>query len=403
MRRRSLIPPAVVMVLAAALVASCDSQRRVRNIVRTDLFSLGYGVAENQVALASGGEERFDIVMREGIFHILNGTGRKVMKLSSYGDLLALLYDPTVFPEPNLVKTDTQGVAGTSTAQGRYAARVAFRSPGRIAVDSSQTIYVADRMSAMARVYDRQTGSWCDGYVRRFGAQGRELPFLGQEGPGGTPFPTVLSIDVMVDDTLTVVAASETVVLVYHFAKAGNLLSVLRLARDSLPIPESLQKATAATPSRRVHASIDSVLGTSRGADFGIALKIDYYREDFTAGSEVSAGTEYVGSWIYGLDGQSGAEKTMVSLSPVDNGMDIPQLVGVSDGVFYLLYGGRDYGVESYMLQLTDSKGKVQSRYRIEFPEGAREVISLKVSANGQVYAILGASDSIKVVWWDYR
>ncbi|MCE1195399.1 hypothetical protein LWX53_02735, partial [bacterium] len=256
MRRSLLVPGAAVLALAVALAASCGSPRRVRNIVRTDLFSLSYGVAENQVALASGGEERFDVVMREGIFHILDGTGRKVMKLSSYGDLLALLYDPTVSPEPRLARAGAEGAGEAPAAQGRYAAPVSFRSPGRLAVDSSQTIYVADRMDAAARTYDRQTDSWCDGCVRRFGAQGAELPPLGQEGPGGTPFPTILSVDAMENDTLAVVSASESVVLVHHFGKAGNLLSVLRLARDSLPLPETLAPKGAAPSSRGIHASI---------------------------------------------------------------------------------------------------------------------------------------------------
>ena len=394
---------AAAMLLAAVLLASCGPSRRVRNIVRTDLFSLSYGVAENQAALASGGAERFDVVMREGIFHILNGTGRKVMKLSSYGDLLALLYDPAVSPEPRLDKTDAQRAEGAQAAQGRYAAPVSFLAPSRIAVDSAQTIYVADRMAPSARVFDQQTGSWCDGSVRRFGTQGAELAPLGQEGPGGTPFPTILSVDAMENETLSILSASESFVLVYHFGKAGNLLSVLRLARESLPVPESLGGTSAAKPGKRIHANIDGIQATSQGADFEVALKLDYYREGLSAGGEVSTGIEYVGSWIYRLDGQSGAEKGRIALAPGGGDADIPQLIGISGGVYYFLYGGEDRGAESLMLQLTDEMGKAQARYRMELPDGTREVMALKVSAKGQVYALLGAGDAIKAVWWDYH
>ena len=403
MRPSMLFAGAALLAMAALPLASCGSSRRVRNIVRTDLFSINYGVAEDQAALASGGEERFDVVMREGIFHILNGTGRKVMKLSSYGDLLALLYDPAVSPEPRLDKADAQRAPGASAAQGRYAAPVNFLSPSRIAVDSAQTIYVADRMAASARVFDQQTGSWCDSSVRRFGTQGSELPPLGQEGPGGTPFPSILSVDVMENDSLAIVSASETLVLIYHFGKAGNLLSVLRLARDSLPVPEALGGTSAAKPGRRIHANIEGIQAASQGADFEVSLKMDYYREDLAAGGEVSSGTEYVGSWIYRLDGQSGAEKGSVAIAPGGADVDIPRLIGISGGLYYLLSGGRDLGADSSMLQLTDAAGKAQARYRMEFPEGTREVMALKVSAKGQVYALLGTSDAIKVVWWDYH
>lgn len=403
MRRSMLVAGAAFLAMAALTLASCGSSRRVRNIVRTDLFSIDYGVAEDQAALASGGEERFDAVMREGIFHILNGTGRKVMKLSSYGDLLALLYDPAVSPEPRLGKADARPAPGTSAAQGRYAAPVNFLSPSRIAVDSAQTIYVADRMAASARVFDQQTGSWCDSSVRRFGAQGAELPPLGQEGPGGTPFPSILSVDVMENDSLAIVSASETLVLIYHFNKAGNLLSVLRLARDSLPVPEALGGTSAAEPGGKIHANIEGIQAASRGADFEVSLKMDYYREDLAAGGAVSTGTEYVGSWIYRLDGQSGAEKGSVAIAPGGADVDIPQLIGISGGLYYLISGGNDLGAGSAMLQLTDASGKAQARYRMEFPAGTREAISLKVSAKGQIYALLGGSDAIKVVWWDYH
>lgn len=394
---------AAALLLAAILLASCSPSRRVRNIVRTDLFSLSYGVAEDQAALASAGDERFDVVMREGIFHILNGTGRKVMKLSSYGDLLALLYDPAVSPAPRLDKAEAQRAEGAQSAQGRYAAPVSFLAPNRIAVDAAQTIYVADRMAADARVFDQQAGTWCDGSVRRFGAQGAELAPLGQEGPGGTPFPTILSVDAMENETLSILSASESVILVHHFGKAGNLLSVLRLARDSLPVPESLGGTSAAKPGKRIHASIDGIQATSVGADFEVALKLDYYSEDLSAGGKVSTGTEYVGSWIFWLDGQSGAEKGRIALAPGSGGADIPQLIGVSGGTCYFLYGGQESVAGSLMLQLTDQKGKTQARYRMELPDGTSEVMALKVSAKGQVYALLGSGDAIKVVWWDYH
>jgi hypothetical protein len=280
---------------------------------------------------------------------------------------------------------------------------VSFRAPAKIAVDSAQTIYVADRMAAQARVFDQQTGSWCDGSVRRFGAQGAELAPLGQEGPGGTPFPTILSVDAMENDTLSIVAASETVVLVYHFGKAGNLLSVLRLARDSLPVPEALGGSAAAKPGKRIHANIDGIRATSQGTDFEVALKMDYYREDLAAGSAVSAETNYVGSWIYRLDGQSGAEKGKIALAPAGSDLDIPQLVGISGGLSYLLYRRLGQNPGDFILQLIDGKGKAQSRYRMELPAGSREVIALKVSAKGQVYALLGAADAVRAVWWDYH
>ena len=408
----------ILSAVAASLVfGSCQPARQIKSVVRSDLFSLGYGLSETQVDLSAGGDEGIDLVMREGIFHLLDGSGRKVMKLSSYGDLLALLYDPSRSTDLEMMKPATQenGRESGPEIQGRFAAPIHFVAPDKIAVDASQTIYVADRLaSASARIYDAQSESYCDRIVRRFGAQGLELPYLGQEGPGGSPFPYIISIDAMANDTLCVVSGSESAIFVHHFGKAGNLLSSLRLSRDALPLPLSLSGAAAGNKGVRMHANLDKMLGSSEGEAFKITLKIDYYREFFDPESLVIAREDFAGSWIFTLDGANGRTLRSLAIAPEDSDASIPELIGENSGMYYLISGSEgaesinekgsaSSRVSSRVLQLVDKNGKVQLRYRIDLPEGVREIAVLKVSSAGQIYALLKAEGDIRLVWWSYR
>jgi hypothetical protein len=55
------------------------------------------------------------------------------------------------------------------------------------------------------------------------------------------------------------------------------------------------------------------------------------------------------------------------------------------------------------MIQLMDDKGKVHSRARIDPPEGVREMITIKVSEEGQVYALLKMDEKVQISMWNFR
>ncbi len=406
------------------MLISCEPSRNARNIVRSDLFSIGYGLSENQIDISSGGENGIDLTMREGIFHLLDGTSGKVLKLSSYGDLLALLYDPSRSPEPRIVKPiealENETANNVSDAPGRYAAPIKFEAPGKIAVDADQTIYVVDRVANSSdRIFDAQTDSYCDRIVRRFGAQGSELPYIGQEGPGGSPFPQIMRVDALGNGTVAVVSASETVVLVHHFGKSGNLLSSLRLNRSSLPVPGSLAESAGENEGVRIHANLDGILEVATADSFEITLKIDYYREYFDPASLVISRGEFAGSWIFILNGSTGKAMKNLALVPGNPDTDIPELIGEHSGLYYLLSdtaisengqavmtGTGAGGKSSHaarILQLVDMQGKVQQRYRLDVPADVTEIMVLKVSDSGQVYALLKSDKAVHVAWWGYR
>ncbi|MDP2790289.1 MAG: hypothetical protein Q8O15_00860 [Rectinemataceae bacterium] len=397
---------ALVLLVQSLLFIACTPASLTGKVQRKDLFSVGYGMSENQVDLSSQGRDGMDLTMSQGIFHMLDGRSRKVMRFSSYGDLLALLYDPLISPVPRIVQplatpgADTTEDKGQALA-GRYAVPLTFTQPRKMAVGKDQTMYVADRGTASS-----------DWVVRRFGAMGIEKAYLGQEGPGGSPFPAVLSMDVLGDDTLGVVSATESGYLVHHFGKEGNLLSSLRIGRDALPLPQELADTGGGRPdggrteaggtASRIHTNLDGMILTSEGESFGVILKLDYYREFYDSASLVIARNEFSGSWIIAMDGWTGRILYNTRIAAGGQESPAPELIGLNSGLYYMLYASTSSD-EPRIIQLMDDKGKIHRRVRISAPEGAREMITIRVSAEGQVYALFKMDEEVQVSLWNFR
>ncbi|PKL06459.1 MAG: hypothetical protein CVV53_04195 [Spirochaetae bacterium HGW-Spirochaetae-9] len=415
---KSLSCAALVLLVQTFVFTACSPSSQAGLIQRIDLFSVGYGLSENNIDLSSQGRDGIDLTMSQGIFHMLDGRSRKIMRLSSYGDLLALLYDPSISPVPGIVKPltaplpDGAKIKGQASA-GRYAVPVSFAQPRKIAVGQDQTIYVADKVpQASARIYDPQSASYLDGIVRRFGAMGVEKASIGQEGPGGTPFPVILSMDVFREGTFGVFSASESTFLVHHFGKEGNLLSSLRIGRDALPLPRELSENAgkkldgreneAASNSSKIIAHLDGILMEAEGETFRIMLKLDYYKEYYDSASLVIARNEYAGSWIFTMDGWTGRVEFSLPITAGGQEAPPPELIGQNSGLYYLLYQTKS-SLGSYSIQLMDEKGKVHHRSRIDLPDGVRETVTIRVSEEGQVYALLTLEEKVQVSLWDLR
>jgi hypothetical protein len=151
-------------------------------------FSLGLGRAEDQVDLVqlSGVPVRDStyLYMRDGIFYIANGNAEKVMEFSSYGDILSLLYDPEITPQPFLLAGDGSGQMNVT----KRAYRFDFVRPGPFAISPDKEILIVDEVPANRVEFDARLGIVLNHVILRFSQNGSLSDFLGQEGPGGTRF-----------------------------------------------------------------------------------------------------------------------------------------------------------------------------------------------------------------------
>jgi hypothetical protein len=224
-------------ILAAAIAASCLAgcvRGSAPELVAEPLFTLELGRLEDQVDLfqtaGSAMRSRTRIAMRDGLFYVANGSARKIMVFSSYGDLLFLLYDPQVNPKPTLASAPKE----PDTVSTRGAVEYPFRDLGEIAVSSEKVLYVEDAAPEGRVVKDPVAGTF-GRIVLRFDRHGTALAPLGQEGPNGTPFPYIVALYVTDGDQLVVVCRLVATWQVFWFSREGVLLHQVEIDRAHLP------------------------------------------------------------------------------------------------------------------------------------------------------------------------
>lgn len=401
-RRHPLLGPVLLaglLALGLGGLSACSGRREAIAVAREQLFSLGYGKAEDQVDLfqTSGAltplKTRF--AMREGIFYLANGAGSRITRFSSFGDVLSMLYNPDHNPEPLLLKAQAD-----KGAAGRRAIQYPFRALGEIAVDTRQNIFVEDRLPVERRVYDKDLDAMLDHVVLRFDKDGNSLDYLGQDGVGGTPFPFIENIYVTASDDCVVVAMTQTNWLVDWFDPKGFVRHSLRIRRDALPQPQG---------EKGLIANLDRICPDSDGSR--LVVKVDYYRESVDPSTKSDSGVEFAGSWAYHMDPSTGeisdrwevptttvaAAQSAKGANPV--AVSIPQLLGMADSRLFYISSGEG---EKSVVSIYDVRTKATSRYSIDIAADELYYSTLYLSPEGILCALLGTRYEARLVWWRF-
>ena len=83
-------------LLIPFIFIGCLKGGLVQSINETNLFTIPYGVFEEQLSVSNlnnVGYVAYGIYMRDGFFYIVNGESGKILELNSYGDLLSIFYN----------------------------------------------------------------------------------------------------------------------------------------------------------------------------------------------------------------------------------------------------------------------------------------------------------------------
>ena len=373
-----------------AALGSCAAGTPVE-LIGDELFSLGIGPLDEQVDLVrvagAPAPHATRVAMRDGLFYIANGNARKVMQLSSHGDLLLLIYDPARNPEP-------VGLApGGNGAATRTAVRHRFRELSHIAVDSRRRILVVDGAGDEAAAAAGQL-------VKRFGPDGSYLDAIGREGAGGTPFPFVERVTVMADDTLVVTARTDLLWITYWYDADGHLQERLELEhagrlgdepdlviRDLLPLVsrQRLLVFVESWADENGDGGDGGGGGAGRGGT-GAAPGVRLY--DVASGSVVAA---------FGLpEARPPRGAAPVGREPLAGPRYHP--LGVTaDGLLYL---SRREDDRTRSLLVLDGNGRVLVRRRWVLDEAGLGYVTLGMNESGVLYGLLGAGDRARMVWW---
>jgi hypothetical protein len=376
--------------IAAAFLAGC-ARGRAPELVAEPLFGLELGRLEDQIDLFQVQEKpmsgRTRIAMRDGLFYIANGSARKIMVFSSYGDLLFLVYDPQANPKPAL--------AGAPTEPGTVSTRAAVEYPlhdlGEIAVSSEKVIYVEDAAPAARVVKDPVTGTFAR-VVLRFDRRGTPLAPLGQEGPNGTPFPYIDALHVTDEDQLVVVCRLATAWEVFWFSREGILLHQVEIDEAHLPpIEESGFTGSLVNIVPDQHAPVLYLLlyyyaSAADKAATGVTARVhplDLRTRQYGRSLELPVNP--------GRREKAGFTTQEIARPPYD-------LLGTgSNGNLYLL-GYTDSNL--YNLIILGLDGKVHGRAYVVIEDSELTYRDTHLSSSGILYGLLGGQAKADVVWW---
>jgi hypothetical protein len=385
-------------VFFTLFLVSCSERDPVSLLQREQLFSLGYGVLEDQVNLFSiDGQApslKTRLAMRDGIFFLSNGNASKIMAFSSFGDLLMMIYNPDSNPEPVILKQAVPDVP----SQGRVARTYPLNAPGAIAVDSRRTIFVEDRVPETRTMYDPDLNASLEYVVLRFSRDGEFLDYLGQEGIGGTPFPLIAGIYITEADECAVVTMSGEGWSVYWFDRSGFLVSNVMVRRSALPMPGN--------PDGLI-ASYDGIVPAPDG--LGLLVKIDYFREIIDQETRTKAGIEFVNSMVWRMNHLNGDYVETYELPPFESMSAIRSgekvvprswdFSGAAAGNLFLSAVDED-GHTYYALY--EMAARAMRRFALGIEADELRYVTFSLAPEGILSALLGSSYEARIVWWRF-
>jgi hypothetical protein len=392
------LPPVFLFLLFALAFLSCAGAV-IPSVDRVDLFSRDIGRMEDQIALYSlegdRGLRRTDFAMRDGLFYISDGSGEKIVRYTSFGDLLFMIYNDETNPPPLTLKPQTED----SSLVTRWAYPYPLREPGEIAVDSRKHIYAGDLLPPERRGVDAENKALLDSVILHFDSDGRFIEYLGQEGIGGSPFPRITDLYTSAHDELVVICRLPEGWNIYWFDASGVLLYLVHLNNSAIPVPPdwpglvpSVDAIAAAPDERKLY------------------LKVDYYRDTFDQSTGTRTGNEPGASIVWIMDVEEGiysgrVEVPLVEYIYTENGRKasserLYSMLGVIRGGRIFLFYPTEEGYSLLVLDSDSDDTGNQHRGVIRVSNDELRFNAFDLSAEGILSAMLADDYQVKLVWW---
>lgn len=391
-----------ILVFTCLIIVGCSRNQTVISLQEYSLFNLSYGNYEDELQLfdiSFPGEINTEIYMKDGFFFIANGYAKKIIQLTSYGDLLGIIYNPDTNPIPSFISqsqnTNTENSeirTSTQSAQSHL-----FNKLGSIAVDSQKNIFIVDEISEQRQEQDLENKLILKQIVLRFSNDGKYIDYLGQQGPGGTPFPYIKNIYTSKSNELIVVCLTNTGHSVFWFSPEGFLKYSIPINIDLLPKP--------ASDTDTYFVTLDKVI-----PDFSkqkLYLKIDYHKSIIDSGSNVQSGIEYYQTALYPFNIETGAYENALIIPPYEDVITdgfskitykTPfDFLGVTElGWFFFMIPDNT----GYIVQMIQPNGQKIIKRHIEYDRTNTVFQNFTLSETGIISALLAKKDNCQVVWW---
>ena len=392
--RKTLL--AAGFIFTGLFFISCLGNETVQSISETELFSLPYGSFEEQLSISDlndVGDVRFGIAMQDGFFYLVNGQSKKILELNSYGDLLTLFYNED---------SQTAHLLENSNRPDKsihHEISYPFDYPGMVAVDSNKNVYTVCSIP-----WDRQEKS-DDGTtlyshtVLRFARDGSSVDYIGQQGPGGTPFPYIKNIYTTSKDELVVVASSSEGALVYWFASDGFLKYMIPVTTHDAP--SASDKEDAADNFLTIQNIVPDPVS------YRLYVQLDYYTTYIDEDSKVQSGINYVQTLLYPLNIESGTYEEPVSVPPYEESV-VSDYSKLTYRIPYDFLGVTKNGWKFFIVKTEDGfniemiQSESQKILRRHFKALHSNIVydTMCLSQDGILTALYLEKEKARVVWY---
>lgn len=377
-------------LLFFALV-SCQNEGQI--LEKESLFFLEIGKMEKELDfMLFPNSTRFvrdNYVNLNGLFYISNSRSNKVLVLTAYGDLISLFYDPNLNPEPiTLSYTEIENTASNLNAYSHN-----FTNIGLITVDSKKRLMVDEEVERGRVEKNLNSGVILNRTIRCFGADGKFLHDLGQEGIGGTPFSFIDSLYITKEDQLTVVCRNENDWEVFAYDSMGELVYEFLFDESKLP---------GVVKDRIV--GLENIYVDYQNSR--LFFKINYYDRSFEGESSSGRGISFFETsvWVFDIDeGQFTSHFDLPHKFFYDENYRssrevLYEFVGIDKraNLFFIASEEKDL----FEVLIVNSFGKVLDQIRVSIGDESSHAEQFYVSPEGILSALLVYIDKVEVVRW---
>lgn len=375
---------------------SCSKNETIQSISEDELFQISYGKFSQQLSvndLNNSGEVRYGIAMQDGFFYIVNGEAQKIMELNSYGDLLSLFYNEDS-QTARLIENSKRPEECV-----RHEISYPFEYPGSIAVDSNKNIYAVSSIPK-DRQEQSEDGSmlFCQ-TVLRMSRDGSNIEYIGQQGPGGTPFPYIKRVFTTTKDELVVISVSTEGKMAYWFTKEGFLKFMIPISKNTIPLIKKQNEQS------EIFLSIENVVPDP--VNYKLYVQVDYYSTYFDEDSKVQSGINYIQTLLYPFDIETGVYENPLTIPAYEESVvsDYSKLtyripydfLGVTKSGWKFFIVKTESGFNIEMLQSEN-----QRILRRQFKVDHNKIIfdSMALSLDGIITALYLEKEFARVVWY---
>lgn len=401
--KKTFITTFLLISIVSLFFFSCEKSDSVDTLKTEKLFSLKYGSYEDELHLYTNNPNDFlsSICMNDGFFYVADSASQKVMQFNSYGDLLSVYYNSDSNPVPSFIQLSNIEVADVgvpSVAATKRATVYPFLKTTNIAVDKRKYLYVVDYLPEERYETDSENGQLLRQVVLRFSSDGTFIDYLGQQGLGGIPFPTIKKIYTTQNNELVTLCISSGKYTVYWFSEDGFLKYNIPIYLDRLPIPNKNED-------EEWFVALDSII-----PDFNeqkLYLKIDYSKTVYDSSSKVQSGINYEQTLLYPFNLETSQyeepltipsfEQTVVSEFSKEVYLIPYDFLGVTNSGWFVFILPDSTGYAVMLLQPDGSK-IIKRHLDIEYNNLV--YYNLTLADDGIICAMLSTPETTNFVWW---